>query len=173
MARRLRDLFEKPDQWSLETGPRRRCALFRRLGWEVAALLLPAFVMFMRVRHRRVGRPESADPWFSSAFARSCRAYRHQRAGRLFSVPGLVEFGKSLFKVVVVGIVVFFVMRSEYFGALDAMYLRSAAIFAKIGGAMKKLRSSSSLRHRDGCRRRPFLDAASLVHRAEDDASRR
>ena len=39
MGEVLRDLFEKPDQWRLESGPD-VLALFMRLGWEVGNLLL-------------------------------------------------------------------------------------------------------------------------------------
>ena len=45
MGEVLRDLFEKPDQWQLETGPD-VISLFIRIGWEVANLLLPAVALF-------------------------------------------------------------------------------------------------------------------------------
>lgn len=58
---------------------------------------------------------------------------------RLFSLPGLVEFGKSLFKVVVVGVILFFVLRSEYFGSIDAMFSDPQTILVRIMAAMRKI----------------------------------
>ncbi|MGO6907615.1 EscU/YscU/HrcU family type III secretion system export apparatus switch protein, partial [Rhizobium ruizarguesonis] len=46
MSETLRDIFEQPDQWKIETGPD-VLALFGRLGWASAALLAPAFILFM------------------------------------------------------------------------------------------------------------------------------
>ncbi|MGO4439399.1 flagellar biosynthesis protein FlhB [Rhizobium sp. RAF56] len=138
MAEVLRDLFEKPDQWSLETGPD-ALALLSRIGWEITYLLLPAIVMFIVF-----GISASVGQHLPSMVLERIRPQLSRISpskgwNRVFSVPGLVEFGKSLFKVVLVGIVVFFVMRSEYFGALDAMYSDPQALFARIAGAMKKL----------------------------------
>jgi len=138
MAEVLRDLFEKPDQWSIETGPD-VLALFTRLGWEIVYLLLPAIVMFFLF-----GISASVGQHFPSVVLERIRPQISRISpskgwNRVFSVPGIVEFGKSLVKVLVVGVVVFFVMRSEYFGALDAMYSDPVSLFVRIATAVKKV----------------------------------
>jgi flagellar biosynthesis protein FlhB len=117
----LRDLFEKPDQWRFENG-QDVVALFVRLGWESTAIIVPAFILmgtfglgasiFQNLPSLILDRIE---PKFS-------RLNIIQGFQRIFGLPGLVEFGKSLFKVVVVGVVVTLALRSEFISSIDAMY---------------------------------------------------
>jgi flagellar biosynthesis protein FlhB len=117
----LRDLFEKPDQWRFENG-QDIVALFMRLGWESTAIIVPAFILmgtfgigasiFQNLPSLILDRIE---PKFS-------RLNIIQGFQRIFGLPGLVEFGKSLFKVVVVGIIVTLALRGEFISSIDAMY---------------------------------------------------
>ena len=117
----LRDLFEKPDQWRFENG-QDIVALFMRLGWESTAIIVPAFVLmgtFGIAASISQNLPslilDRIEPKFS-------RLNIVQGFQRIFGLPGLVEFGKSLFKVVVVGIIVTLALRSEFISSIDAMY---------------------------------------------------
>ena len=117
----LRDLFEKPDQWRFENG-QDIVALLMRLGWESTAIIVPAFILmgtfgigasiFQNLPSLILDRIE---PKFS-------RLNIIQGFQRIFGLPGLVEFGKSLFKVVVVGIIVTLALRGEFISSIDAMY---------------------------------------------------
>jgi flagellar biosynthesis protein FlhB len=117
----LRDLFEKPDQWRFENG-QDIVALFMRLGWESTAIIVPAFILMGAFG---IGASISQnlpslildriEPKFS-------RLNIVQGFQRIFGLPGLVEFGKSLFKVVVVGVIVTLALRGEFISSIDAMY---------------------------------------------------
>ena len=47
MNETLRDFFEQPEAWNLKTGTD-VIAIFRHLGWEAGALLMPILLMMMR-----------------------------------------------------------------------------------------------------------------------------
>jgi flagellar biosynthetic protein FlhB len=138
MAEVLRDLFEKPDQWSIDTGPD-AIALFSRLGWEVGNLLLPAIVMFFAFGISASLAQHLPAPVLERIRPQLSRISPAKGWNRIFSLPGVIEFGKSLIKVVVVGFIVFLVMRSEFFGALDSMFSDPLTLFARIATAVKKV----------------------------------
>jgi flagellar biosynthetic protein FlhB len=134
----LKDIFEQPDQWKIETGPD-VLSLFVHLGWVAAALLAPAMILFMTfgliasiAQNLPVPVLERIRPQFS-------RISPAKGWSRIFSLPGLIEFGKSLIKILIVGIVMFFVLKSEYFGAIDAMFSDPATIFTRMMSAMQKI----------------------------------
>lgn len=138
MTEVLRDLFEKPDQWKIETGPD-VMALFAKIGWEVGYLLLPAIVLFFVFG-------------ISSSFAQNMPTVVWDRLmpdlsrlsltkgwSRVFSLPGIIEFGKSLVKVVVVGAIMFFVLKSDFLHAIDSLYSDPQTIFVRLFDAMRKI----------------------------------
>ncbi|WP_454848178.1 flagellar biosynthesis protein FlhB [Rhizobium binxianense] len=134
----LRDIFEQPDQWKLETGPD-ALSIMIRLGWASGALLAPALILFMVF-----GIAASIFQNLPSLVLERIRPQASRISpisgwSRLFSLPGLVEFGKSLFKVVVVSIILFFVLRSEYFGSIDAMFSDPQTILVRMMTAMRKI----------------------------------
>jgi flagellar biosynthetic protein FlhB len=138
MADVLRDLFEKPDHWSIETGPD-AIALFTRLGWEVGNLLLPAVVMFFVFGIGASFAQHLPSPVLERIRPQFSRISPAKGWNRIFSAPGLIEFCKAMVKVVVVGLIVFLVMRSEFFGALDSMFSDPRTLFVRIATAVKKV----------------------------------
>jgi flagellar biosynthetic protein FlhB len=138
MAETLRDIFEQPDQWKIETGPD-VISLFVKLGWAVAALLAPAFIMFIVFGIASSVFQNLPTPVLERIRPQASRISPVKGWSRLFSVQGLVEFGKSLFKVVVVGVILFFVLRSEYFGSIDAMFSDPQTIMVRMMTAMRKI----------------------------------
>ncbi|KRB58960.1 flagellar biosynthetic protein FlhB [Rhizobium sp. Root708] len=134
----LKDIFEQPDQWKIETGPD-VMSLFVHLGWVCAALLAPAMILFMSFGvaasvAQNMPRPvlERIRPQFS-------RISPAKGFTRMFSLPGLIEFGKSLVKIFIVGVVMFFIMKSEYFSAIDAMFSDPSTIFTRMMSGMQKI----------------------------------
>ncbi len=134
----LRDLFEQPDQWKIATATD-VVSLFTHLAWEMGALLLPAVILFVlfgvganvvqnmpQFVLERI-RPQASRVSFSKGWQRT------------FSAVGMVEFGKSLFKIVIVSTIMAFVLRSEYFSALDAMFSDPQVIFVKMMVIMKRI----------------------------------
>ncbi len=138
MSEVLRDLFEKPDQWSLETGPD-ALSLFVRIGWEVANLLLPAVVLFFVFGISASIAQNLPTPVLERIRPQFSRLSPISGWKRIFSMPGLIEFGKSLMKIFVVGIVMFFVLRSEFFHSLDAMFSDPLTIFARLSSIITKI----------------------------------
>ena len=149
----------------------RAVAVRRSSAGKSPHLLAPAIILFMTSSASPRRSPRTCRRRCSSAYVRSSRASRRPRAGRGCSAcPGLIEFGKSLFKVVIVGVVMFFVLRSEYFGSIDAMFSDPPTLFARMmPAACRRLLIVVLFATAVGCHRRLLLDAASLVHRTEDD----
>lgn len=138
MAETLRDLFEQPDQWTINSATD-VVSLFTHLAWEASALLLPAVALIMMfgvgsnvLQHMPSFVLERIRPQAS-------RVSLSKGWERLFSVTGLVEFGKSLFKIIIVSTIMVFALKSEYFGTLNAMFSDPQVIFVKFATIMKKI----------------------------------
>jgi flagellar biosynthetic protein FlhB len=138
MSEILRDLFEKPDQWNIDTGPD-VMSLFAKIGWEIAYLILPAVVLFFVFG-------------ISSSFAQNMPSVVWDRLmpdfsrispasgwKRIYSMPGMIEFGKALAKIIVVSIIMFFVLRSDFLGAINALYSDPQTIFVRLFDAIRKI----------------------------------
>lgn len=117
----LRDLFEKPDQWRFENG-QDIVALFVRLGWESTAVIVPAFVLMASFGIGASIFQNLPTPILERVSPKLSRLNIIQGFQRIFGLPGFVEFGKSLFKVLVVGTIIALSLRSEFISSIDAMY---------------------------------------------------
>ncbi|MDM9626383.1 flagellar biosynthesis protein FlhB [Rhizobium sp. S152] len=134
----LKDIFEQPDQWKIETGPD-VLSLFIHLGWVCGALLTPAFLLFMSFGLIASISQHLPTPVLERIRPQVSRISPAKGWTRIFSLPGLIEFGKSLAKIVIVGVIIFFVLKSEYFGAIDAMFSDPSTIFTHMMSAMRKI----------------------------------
>ncbi|MGE6742147.1 flagellar biosynthesis protein FlhB [Allorhizobium pseudoryzae] len=134
----LKDIIEKPDQWQLENASD-VVSLAVRIGWDSAAFLLPVMLLF-------------AVFGLGSSFAQNMPSFVLERVRpqmnrvspmkgfeRIFSVQGMVEFAKSIFKVAIVGVVMFFAMRSDFLHTLDAMFADPVVVPAMLYASMKKM----------------------------------
>ncbi|MDE1992748.1 MAG: flagellar biosynthesis protein FlhB [Rhizobiaceae bacterium] len=138
MGEVLRDLFEKPDQWSLETGPD-AISLFTRIGWEIANLLVPAVVLFFVFGIGASMFQNLPTPVLNRIAPQFSRISPASGFSRIFSTSGMVEFAKSLAKIVVVGIIMFFVLRSQFFHAIDAMVSDPQTIFVRLSTIVERI----------------------------------
>ncbi len=134
----LKDIFEQPDQWKIETGPD-VLSLFVHLGWVSAALLAPAFILFMAFGVIASISQNLPTPVLERIRPQFSRISIAKGWSRLFSLPGLIEFGKSLTKIVIVGVVMFFALKREYFDAIDAMFSDPQTIFTRMMTSMQKI----------------------------------
>lgn len=134
----LRDLFEQPDQWKVETGSD-VISLFVRLGWATAALLAPAFILFIIFGVGASVAQNLPTPVLERVRPQISRLSPAKGFARIFSGPGLVEFGKSLFKIMVVSLIMFFVLRSEYFQSIDAMFSDPQTILVRLVAILRKV----------------------------------
>ena len=138
MGEVLRDLFEKPDQWQIETGPD-AIALFTRIGWEAGNLVLPAVVLFFTFGIGASIFQNLPTPVLERIRPQLSRISPATGWKRIFSTSGLVEFGKSLAKIVLVSIVMFFVLRSQFFHSLDSMSSDPQTIFVRLATIVQRI----------------------------------
>ena len=138
MGEVLRDLFEKPDQWQIETGPD-AISLFTRIGWEVANMLLPAVVLFFTFGIGASIFQNLPTPVLERIRPQFSRISPASGWKRLFSMTGMVEFGKSLAKIVLVSIVMFFVLRSQFFHSIDSMASDPQTIFVRLSTIVQRI----------------------------------
>lgn len=138
IAETLRDLFEQPEAWDLETSGD-VVALFHHLVWEAGALLLPALVMMMLFGLAASILQNMPSPVLERVRPQMSRLSPIKGFGRMFGKQGLVEFGKSLIKVGVVSVVVVFVLWDDYFAALNAMFTDPSAIFTLLAKEAHKI----------------------------------
>ncbi len=134
----LKDIIEKPEQWKLENSSD-VISIAVRLGWDSAAFLAPVmllFALFGLAASFAQNMPsfvlERVRPQFS-------RVSPIKGFERIFSVQGLVEFGKSIFKIAVVGIMMFFVMRTDFLHSIDAMFTDPMVVPSLLYGSIKKM----------------------------------
>jgi flagellar biosynthetic protein FlhB len=132
----LRDLFEKPDQWRFENG-QDIVALFVRLGWESTAVIVPAFVLMGSFGIISSVFQNLPTPIMERIAPKLSRLSPIAGFGRIFGLPGLVEFGKSLFKVVVVGTIITLALRSEFISSIDAMYADPSFLISRLTSDVK------------------------------------
>lgn len=138
IAETLRDLFEQPEAWDLETNGD-VVALFHHLAWEAGALLMPALIMMMLFGLAASILQNMPSPVLERVRPQMSRLSPIKGLGRMFGKHGLVEFGKSLIKVGVISVVVVFVLWDDYFSSLNAMFMDPSAIFEIMASEAHKI----------------------------------
>ncbi|MCM2291411.1 flagellar biosynthesis protein FlhB [Allorhizobium sp. BGMRC 0089] len=138
MTGTLKDLFEKPDQWQLETGPD-VMSLFIHLGWSMAALLTPMLLLTMLFGLAQSFAQHMPSFVLDRIAPKASRLSFSGGIARLFSVPGIVDFGKSLFKIIIVSIIMVVTLRGQYFGTLNAMFSDPQVIFVKLNDIIREM----------------------------------
>ncbi|MCY0149911.1 flagellar biosynthesis protein FlhB [Hoeflea sp. G2-23] len=118
----LRDVFEQSDGWRIQTGSD-AVALFRLLFVEAGSVMLPAFALLMGFGLGASVLQNMPSPVLDRIQPKLERISPGKGIGRIYSTKGMVEFAKSMFKIVVVSIIVATVMKSEYFRSLDLMFM--------------------------------------------------
>jgi flagellar biosynthesis protein FlhB len=134
----LRSVFEKPDQWRFDTGPD-VVALFLRLGWESTAIVAPAFILMAAIGVGSSILQNLPSPVLERIAPKFSRLSPAAGFKRIFGLPGAVEFGKSVFKVVIVGTVVVLALRTEFFTSLDAMFSDPYFLMSKLAADVKTI----------------------------------
>jgi flagellar biosynthesis protein FlhB len=123
----LAHLLDSPGEWTLGNGAD-AAAIVGTLGLPVAGLLVPVLIVF-------------AVAGLSISFAQAMPSVVLDRivpklsnispragVGRLFSAHGLVEAGKGVVKLLIIGTVVFLLLRSEEHDVIDALFTEPAAV---------------------------------------------
>jgi flagellar biosynthesis protein FlhB len=134
----LKDFFGQADQWRIETGPD-VTSIFAFIARAAAGVIVPAFLLLMIFGLGSSILQNLPSPVLERIRPQWSRISPAAGLSRIFSVPGFVEFGKSIFKIVVVAIIMFFVLKSEYFSAVDAMFSDPQVIFVKMANIMRRI----------------------------------
>jgi len=134
----LRDLFEKPDQWKIGSAAD-VVSIFVYFAWAAAALLVPVMLLFIGAGV--VSSVAQNMPQFVLERIRpqANRISLIKGWNRLFSAQGFVEFGKSVFKIVIVSAFMIFALRHTYFAMLDAMFSDPETVFERLYAVMKQI----------------------------------
>lgn len=134
----LKDLFAQPDQWRLENATD-VLSLGVHVAWAAVSFMAAPLLLFILFT-------------LGASFAQNMPSFVLERVRpkisklspisgftRIYSVPGFVEFGKSLFKILVVAFIMALVLRGEYFATLDAMFSDPQVIFVKLYAIVRKM----------------------------------
>ncbi|MGC3970560.1 MAG: flagellar biosynthesis protein FlhB [Pirellulales bacterium] len=137
MGETLKDIFEHPEQWTLNSS-QDLVSIFLHLGIEAALLLLPAAVMFIVFGIAAASIQNLPSFVLERIRPQISRLSPLSGFSRIYSLPGMVEFGKSLFKMLVVAIIMYLALKSDFYRALDAMFSEPESIFARLFAVIKK-----------------------------------
>jgi flagellar biosynthetic protein FlhB len=121
-ANSLRDLFEQSDDWRLETGGD-ALALFQSLFFEAGVVMVPAFSLLMGFGIAASVLQNMPSPVLDRIQPKLERISIAKGFGRIYGANGMVEFAKSMFKIIVVSLFVVVAMKNEFFRSLDFMFM--------------------------------------------------
>jgi flagellar biosynthesis protein FlhB len=138
IAGSLKDIFEQADQWRFDSSPD-VISLLYRLAWNAGALVIPAFVLIMGFGVASSVLQNMPSPVLDRIAPKLSRISLTAGIGRLFSLQTLVEFGKSLVKVIAVSIVIVFALKSEFFGSLTLMFSDPSVLFKRMMEDMRTI----------------------------------
>ncbi|WEX88128.1 flagellar biosynthesis protein FlhB [Sinorhizobium garamanticum] len=138
VAEALKDIFEQPEAWRLETSTD-VVALISHIILKSAALLVPIFVLLIIFGVGSSIFQNLPRPVLDRIQPKMNRISPAAGFKRIYGVQGLVEFGKSLFKIVVVSTIVVLVLWNDYFAALDLMFSDPVMIFTAMTSDLKQI----------------------------------
>jgi len=117
----LKDVFSKADDFRLSNGGD-ALLLFQHMFWTAGAVLLPAFALLMLFGLAASVFQNLPSPVLNRVQPKMERVSPVKGFGRIYGVKGLVEFAKSLIKILVVSTIIAVVMRNDYFSILAEMF---------------------------------------------------
>ncbi|THK38049.1 flagellar biosynthesis protein FlhB [Ensifer sp. MPMI2T] len=138
VAEALKDIFEQPEAWRLDTSTD-VVALISHIILKSAALLVPIFVLLIVFGVGSSIFQNLPRPVLDRIQPKMNRISPAAGFKRIYGVQGLVEFGKSLFKIVVVSIIVVLVLWNDYFATLDLMFSDPVTIFTAMTSDLKQI----------------------------------
>ncbi|KSV67327.1 MULTISPECIES: flagellar biosynthesis protein FlhB [unclassified Sinorhizobium] len=138
MAEALKDIFEQPEAWRLENSTD-VVALITHLAWKSTALVVPAFVLLILFGVGSSIFQNLPRPVLDRVQPKLNRISPMGGLKRIFGVQGLVEFGKSLFKIIIVSVVVVLVLWNNYFATLDLMFSDPVTMFSTMANDLNEI----------------------------------
>lgn len=117
----LRDIFEKADDYRLNTSGD-ATLLFQHLFFSAGTVLLPAFVLMISFGIGASVLQNMPSPVLDRVQPKFERISLMGGFKRIYSSKGLVEFAKSIFKIIVVSAIIASSLQDDYLGSLADMF---------------------------------------------------
>jgi flagellar biosynthetic protein FlhB len=127
VAETLAHLLEDPSRWSLRNGAD-AIALFGPIGSAAAAFLIPIFIIFIVAGLAISFAQHMPSVVLDRIMPKLSKISPAAGLGRMFSRQGFIDFGKGAVKLLIVGIVVFLLLRSEQRSVIDSLFTEPAAV---------------------------------------------
>lgn len=134
----LKDIIERPEQWRLNTAAD-LVSLGLHLSKEMSALLMPAAIMLVVFGLGQAFAQNLPQFVLDRITPQVSRISVVKGFQRIYSVNGMVNFGKSLFKVVVVAIIMVMVLKKDYYNLLNALMTDPHSIMTTGYEILKKM----------------------------------
>ncbi|QRY66508.1 flagellar biosynthesis protein FlhB [Ensifer sp. PDNC004] len=134
----LKDIFEQPEAWRLENATD-VVALITHLIWKSTALVVPVFVLLIVFGVGASIFQNLPLPVLDRIQPKLNRVSPMAGLKRIFGIQGLVEFGKSLFKIIIVSVVVVLVLWNDYFATLDLMFSDPVTMFSTMASDLNQI----------------------------------
>ena len=138
LARSLTDVFEKSDKWSLASGDD-TVALFHHLFWETSHFLLPAFALMMIFGIAASVLQNMPRPAIDRIQPKISRVSLSKGLQRIFGAQGLVEFAKSITKIIIVSAIIAVTLTGDFFDSLNGMFADPGTIPQHMAGAARQI----------------------------------
>jgi flagellar biosynthetic protein FlhB len=138
LAVTLKDLFSQPEQWSLSTRPD-AVSILSHMIMAIAYLVMPAMLMFIAFGLASSILQNLPSPVLERVRPQMSRLSPVKGFNRIYSKQGLVEFAKSMFKIIVVSIIMAIALRNDFYTVIDMMFSDPQVIFTRLLDIMKKM----------------------------------
>ncbi|WP_307227764.1 flagellar biosynthesis protein FlhB [Pararhizobium capsulatum] len=134
----LKDVFEQPEAWRIDTSTD-VVALILHIFANAGSLLIPFFVLLMTFGVASAVLQNLPSMVLDRIQPKFNRISPVSGFTRIYGVQGLVEFAKSLFKIVIVSLIIVLVLWNDYFESLDAMFSDPETILARMSTDMNQI----------------------------------
>lgn len=138
IAGALKDIFEQPEAWRIENATD-VVALISHLLWSSSGLMIPFFVLLIAFGVGSSILQNMPQPVLDRIAPKMNRISPMSGFKRIFGVQGLVEFAKSLFKILIVSIIIVLTLWNDFYATLDAMFSDPQTLFARMSGDLNQI----------------------------------
>lgn len=138
IATTMKDLFSQPEQWSLSSRPD-AVSLLSHIILAIAYLVMPALLMFIVFGLTSSILQNLPSPVLERVRPQMSRLSPIKGFNRIYSKQGFVEFLKSIFKIMVVSIIMAIALRNDFFTVIDMMFSDPQVIFVRLLEIVKKM----------------------------------
>ncbi len=131
LAEGLKDIFEQPEAWRLENA-NDVVGLIGHIFRQAAPLVVPVFILLMVFGIGSSIAQNMPTLVLNRIMPKLERISPIEGLKRIYSIAGMVEFGKSLFKILIVSAIIVLVLENDFYESLDAMFADPMTLFARI-----------------------------------------